>query len=183
MIIGKVVTQYPELEAHRQINWSYIIHVIKKVNLFFCFRNQLSSTIDLCDFLLTANLADHSFWFKIQVILKTCYLKTIVRALLYILTSNCWAVYPVKYRKIIFDTLNCNKFLLLSIFCRWYLKSEKITCSPLLSPLLPRNSNMPTVFGKKNASGYEQLHVKNHNDKPVANSYSFLAVVDCMRDA
>ena len=42
---------------------------------------------------------------------------------------------------------------------------------------------MPTVFGKKNASGYEQLHVKNHNDKPVANSYSFLAVVDCMRDA
>ena len=61
----------------------------KKVNLFFCFRNQLSSTIDLCDFLLTANLADHSFWFKIQVILKTCYLKTIVRALLYILTSNC----------------------------------------------------------------------------------------------
>ena len=61
----------------------------KKVNLFFGFRNQLSSTIDLCDFLLTVNLADHSFWFKIQVILKTCYLKTFVRALLYILTSNC----------------------------------------------------------------------------------------------
>ena len=33
----------------------------KKVNLFFGFRNQLSSTIDLCDFLLTVNLADHSF--------------------------------------------------------------------------------------------------------------------------
>lgn len=62
--------------------------------LIFCFRNQLSSTIDLhvCDFLLTANHADHLQtinWFKLQEIIKPCYLKTMIaRALLYILPSN-----------------------------------------------------------------------------------------------